>query len=519
MSHLRELARQIAADHVPCVFGIPGSGPSLVVLDALESAGVRFQLTHFEGSAAIMAGAAGRLAGRSGVCISIKGPGLTNMLPGLAACALESFPVVSISEAYLPGTPPQKCHKRIDHAQLLAAIVKHRTMLASGSPRFADLARLAEAEAPGVVHLDIAESPSDPAGALPTSPAVPFANNHMAHSIGMLQAAQRPVVIAGALSIRKNWTNRLNRLSLPVFSTAAAKGAVNETLPQAAGVFTGVGGPLAPERSILPAADLVVGLGLRHNEMLNVQPFARPSIHIDPLGESRSFGFHFDCQLEGTALQIEEIFGLLSERSWGLDRLEDSRRTLAGKMFDGSFLPSHVLRCAAFHFRHTARAVFDTGNFCTIAEHAWPVVRPDLYLSSGQGRYMGIGLPLGIGAAIHDPGVPTLVFTGDGGIGMFASEIKIASQNRLPLVVILMSDSHFGSIRAGALAKGLTETPTRIPRPSWLGAMEGMGVAGVRVESEGDLEHAFSRWDGSGPLFMEACFDADRYQRMTEGIR
>jgi acetolactate synthase-1/2/3 large subunit len=519
MSHLHELARQIAADPPRWVFGIPGSGPSLVLLDALESAGVRFQLTHFEGSAAIMAGAAGRLSGRSGVCLSIKGPGLANMLPGLAACALESFPVVSISEAYLPGTPPQKCHKRIDHGQLLAAVVKHRALLSPGSPRFGDLARLAEAEAPGVVHLDIAESPSQTADALPARPGFPFASDRLQHATGLLQAAKRPVVIAGALSIRKEWTDRLNRLSLPVFSTAAAKGAVNETLDQAAGVFTGVGGPLAPERSILPAADVVVALGLRHNEVLNVQPFACPSIHIDPLGADRSFGFNFDCQLEGSASQLEEIFGSLAERSWGLDLIESSRRTLAAKMFDGSFLPAHVLRCAAAHFRHSARAVLDTGNFCTIAEHAWPIARPELYLSSGQGRYMGIGLPLGIGAAFQDPGVPTLVFTGDGGIGMFASEIRLASQNHLPLVVILMSDSHLGSIRAGALAKGLTQTPTRIPRPSWLAAMEGMGVPGVGVESENDLEQALRRWDGGGPLFIETRFDPDRYQSMTEGIR
>ena len=519
MTHLQEIARQIAADNLRCVYGIPGSGPSLVLLDALEAAGVRFQLTHFEGSAAIMAGAAGRLSGRSGVCISIKGPGLANMLPGLAACALESLPVVSISECYLPATPPQKCHKRMDHAQLLSAVAKHRAALCSDAPRFNDLARLAEAETPGVVHLDIAESPFESAGALPARPQTLFADDRLLRAIDLLQAARRPAVIAGTLSIRRGWTDRLNRLSVPVFSTAAAKGAVDETLPHAAGVFTGAGGALAPEKSILPAADLVVALGLRHNEALNVQPFACPSIHIDPLGTTHSFGFRFDCQLEGTAPQVEEMFGRLADRSWGLDRIEVSRRALAEKMFADPFLPAHVLRCAAAHFSHSARLVPDTGNFCTIAEHVWPVVRPELYLSSGQGRYMGIGLPLGIGAAMHDPGVPTLVATGDGGIGMFAAEIKIAAQNRLPLVVILMCDARLSSIRAGAIAKRLTQAPTRIHQPSWLAAIEGLGVPGVRVGSENELEKALDGWKGHGPFYIEACFDADRYQRMTEGIR
>ena len=83
--HLQKLAEQIASRNTRFVFGIPGSGPSLDLIDALEKHGVGFHLTHFEGSAALMAGAVGKLSGKSGVAVSIKGPGLTNMLPGLAA--------------------------------------------------------------------------------------------------------------------------------------------------------------------------------------------------------------------------------------------------------------------------------------------------------------------------------------------------------------------------------------------------------------------------------------------------
>ena len=97
MKHLTNLARQIAASGIEHVFGIPGSGPSLYLLNELEKLDVRFHLTHFEGSAALMAGAFGKLGNQSGVAVSIKGPGLTNMLPGLAACGLDAFPVISIS--------------------------------------------------------------------------------------------------------------------------------------------------------------------------------------------------------------------------------------------------------------------------------------------------------------------------------------------------------------------------------------------------------------------------------------
>ena len=433
MRHLEVLARQIAARNVSHIFGIPGSGPSLFLLDALEKQGIRFHLTYFEGSAALMAGAIGKLSGRSGVAISIKGPGLTNMLPGLAACSLESFPVVSISEAYLPETSPEISHKRFDHVKLLSGIAKYQSGLSNQGPDFDQLAEKAQSEVPGVVHLNIAATPFK--SATPND----FLKNKKkdtakwAQAQRLLDQSNHPVIIAGTLATRRNWSKYLNTLSIPVFSTAAAKGAINESLPHAAGVFTGVGGPLSPEKNMLPQADLIVAIGLRHNEVLAVKPFDCPSIHIDPRGEDLSFGFKFETLVEGTASQVEVILSVLSGKQWGLDLCEKSRQRLNEKFDASSFLPGIVYRCIAAHFKNEARLVLDTGNFCTIAEHVWEVPRPDLYLATGQGRYMGVGIPLGIGAAIYDSNVPTVVFTGDGGIGMFVSEIKLAVPSQICL--------------------------------------------------------------------------------------
>jgi acetolactate synthase-1/2/3 large subunit len=173
----------------------------------------------------------------------------------------------------------------------------------------------------------------------------------------------------------------------------------------------------------------------------------------------------------------------------------------------------------AKHFNGEARLVLDTGNFCTIGEHVWQVKRPSLYLASGQGRYMGVGIPLGVGAALYDPKVPTIVFTGDGGIGMFVSEMKLAVQNKLPLIVALLSDSFLGTIRGASLQKGLSQHPTIIDQPSWLKALEGLGVPGKQVRKIEQLEKNLAEWKKDGPLFLEIPFDANDYQRMTEGIR
>jgi acetolactate synthase-1/2/3 large subunit len=519
MEHLEALASQIAAQGVSHIFGIPGSGPSLFLLDALEKQGVQFHLTHFEGSAALMAGAIGKLSGRSGVAISIKGPGLTNMLPGLAACSLDGFPVVSISEAYLPDTPLENTHKRIDHDKLLAAIAKFQFGLSLKGPYFTQLAQWAASEVPGVVHLNIAATPYredawDDAAEIKIKDDAQWAKAEM-----LLRQSNQPVIIAGTLSTRSSWCQKLNELSLPIFSTAAAKGAVNESLPHAASVFTGVGGPLAPEKHIIPQADLILSIGLRHNEVLAVKPFDCPSIHLDPLGEDLSFGFKFDSTIDGSPLQIEGLLDGLAEKQWGLDIVDAARRRLNEKLEASFFLPAQVYRCIADYFKNEARLVLDTGDFCTIAEHAWKIPRPDLYLACGQGRYMGVGIPLGVGAAIYDYSKPTVAFTGDGGIGMFVSEIKLAVQHQLPLLVVLMSDSHLGTIRGSALQKRFSQHATAIFQPSWVKTLAGFGVPAARAEKIAQIEKILADWDQKGPLFLEIPFDADEYQHMTDGIR
>ena len=49
--------------------------------------------------------------------------------------------------------------------------------------------------------------------------------------------------------------------------------------------------------------------------------------------------------------------------------------------------------------------------------------------------------------------------------------------------------------------------------------MEGLGVSGQRIKKPKELATALDEWDRNGPLYLEIPFDADEYQRMTEGIR
>src|SRR3989338_11556964 len=102
-----------------------------------------------------MAGAAGRASGRLSVSISIKGPGLSNMLPGIVHNYFEGNPALSLSEAYGTDSPPGHMHKRLAHGPLLASVVKAFDVLGRAEDRLESFLDLAGQEGPGPGHLGL----------------------------------------------------------------------------------------------------------------------------------------------------------------------------------------------------------------------------------------------------------------------------------------------------------------------------------------------------------------------------
>ncbi|MDP6343779.1 MAG: thiamine pyrophosphate-dependent enzyme, partial [Alphaproteobacteria bacterium] len=454
----------------------------------------------------------GRLHGRAGVAISIKGPGLANLAGGMVACALEGLPLLAVSEAYPPDAPAAKAHKRLDQGALTAAAAKGRRRLATDGPGYAALAGWSEAEVPAPVLLELA-------GVADHAEPVPAADDlsEVGEARKLVAAAERPLVIAGTLAIRQGLSPLLNRLQIPVFTSAAAKGVVHEGLPHAAGVYTGVGLELTPEADLPDRADLIVGIGLRAGEVLSAASFGAPSINIDPVDAPGHEGFGF----QAVARSGEAILELLTQKAWGVEETArvtgDIRRHL---LRSGSFLPAHAFDAVARAFPDGVRMVIDTGYFCTIGEHAWRAPKAAWCLSSGSGRYMGIGLPQAVAAALYDGGVPTVLVVGDGGIAPFFAEARLAVRQTAPLVVLQMSDGGYGSVRTRAIQDGLSQAPMLEPAADWRGAFEGIGYRAEEAFDADGLSAVLQGWRASaGPLFVAARHDADAYQEMVKGIR
>ncbi|MFN8058449.1 MAG: thiamine pyrophosphate-dependent enzyme [Vicinamibacterales bacterium] len=512
---VQELAGALVDSGVGLAAGVTGSGLSWQLITALERLGVPFVPTVHESAAAILAGAFARHTGSLGCAITIKGPGFANLLPGIVSNAYEAWPVLTVSEAYGPARGARR-HKLLDHETLARACVRAYGTLGDPRTLVPSLAAAARADVPGPVHLDLfaEEHASFWHVAWPASP--PWAPAGEAERL--LTVARRPVVIAGAWSVGQPWARSLASLGVPVMTTLAAKGVVDERTTWAGGIYTGDGKSLAPERALVEASDLVVGVGLRADEVLSVRPFGRPTVLYDTVWTEgvEAFG-GVRCHASGGA--VETALGLMGGRSWGAEEVDAATTRLRSALLNGSWLPATVFASLQAASPAPSHLVVDTGLFCTVAEHLWQAGAPAAFTASANGRYMGTSVPMALGVALAHPADTTICAMGDGGARMGVAELAHAIERHLRIAFVLMSDARYGSVGGVPGASGLSERAVTIARPSWFRAIEAMGCPAGRVESRDELERAFAAWSREGPLFIEAVFDPAAYARATDGLR
>src|SRR5215470_11489001 len=186
------------------LFGVPGGGSNLELLEAARAQGLPFVLCHQEAAACIMAAVTGELTGAPGAVLSTLGPGVGASVNGLAHAWLDRSPLVYLSDRHPGGVLAFATHQALDHSALLRPIVKETfTVTAeSAADQVTHAARLALTHPRGPVHLDLpadlAGQPSPPPAsrATPDPLGAPNAAD-LDRAAAMIRRARRPVVLAG----------------------------------------------------------------------------------------------------------------------------------------------------------------------------------------------------------------------------------------------------------------------------------------------------------------------------------
>jgi len=150
------------------------------------------------------------------------------------------------------------------------------------------------------------------------------------------------------------------------------------------------------------------------------------------------------------------------------------------------------------------------GNFATWVHRFWPFLHYASQLAPTSGS-MGYGLPAGVGAKRLWPQREVVVFAGDGDFMMHGQEFATAVQYGLPLIVVLLDNAMYGTIRMHQEREYPGRVSgTALKNPDFRAYAQAFGGHGERVERTEDFAPALARARASGlPAILHCLLDPE----------
>jgi acetolactate synthase I/II/III large subunit len=321
-----ELVVQTLEDRgVKYVFGIPGAKID-AVFDTLVDLTIQTVVCRHEQNAAFIAGGIGRMTGKAAVCIATSGPGVSNLVTGLATANSEGDPVVALGGAVATDESLKHIHQTMDSVSICKPVTKFSASV--GAPHavaevVSNAFRAAESGRPGAAFVslprDIISARAE--GKLLLAPGLsgqgPADGAAIAEAARLINAAHTPVVLIGLLASQAANATAVREMiaghQLPVVGTFQSAGAIAAHLLVD---FGGRVGQLAnqPADRLLEAADLVITVGydpVEYWPSLRNKDRDRKIIHIDVLPADLDSHYRPAVELVGDIAQSLSALKLL----------------------------------------------------------------------------------------------------------------------------------------------------------------------------------------------------------------
>jgi acetolactate synthase-1/2/3 large subunit len=538
------LARMLRQEGVEKFFGIVDGTYTQLFAHCVEQ-GMDMITPRHEAVAAHMAGAYARLTGKLGVCIASNGPGVANMLAGVAVENGEGNRVLLITSSRRTGiVHPDRggAYQCFDHVGVIRGMSKWSQAVPSFE-RIAELVRQAlrmcYTGRPGVVHLDVPENLINGLG-----PEVPLPQPHqyrrvepiappeslVARAAEMLAAAALPVIHAGSGVIHAAAFRELatvaELLHAPVTTSWSARGVLPETSPLAWPMIY-----IAACNRLHARADLVllVGAQLGETDWWGKAPYwALPQrqqmIQVDiddaKFGHNRPADLNVlaDARLFLQALaarlsDMQPVMPLAARRTavtaLAAEKAKE-RETLDGALANrgAPMITGHVPAICRKVFPDDAVVVFDGGNTAVWAHYYTELRVPNTQLGTAHFGHLGAGVGQALGAAVARPNTQVYCLIGDGAMGFNMQEIETAVRHGLKVIFLVVCDRQWGMVKINQMFalqpfRDMFETAlgpdrsrtinTDLGEIAWDRLAEAMGAYGERVSDPAELEPALRR--------------------------
>src|SRR5246500_197058 len=145
------VVKTLEQNDVKWIFGIPGAKIDKV-FNTLVDSSIQTVVCRHEQNAAFIAAGIGRMTGKAGVAIATSGPGVSNLLTGLATANTEGDPIVALGGAVALSDRLKKIHQTMDSVSLCRPVTKFSAEVDSPdsiSEVMTNALRSAESDRPG----------------------------------------------------------------------------------------------------------------------------------------------------------------------------------------------------------------------------------------------------------------------------------------------------------------------------------------------------------------------------------
>jgi thiamine pyrophosphate-dependent acetolactate synthase large subunit-like protein len=458
------IARCLQKEGVKDLFYIMG-GPMLLAEATCVKEGIRMIDVRHEQAAAFMCQAYSRLKQVPSVCMAASGPGVTNLITGMANALVDCCPVVAFGGSSPLSQFGRQVFQEIDQVELMRGCCKYvdRLINLKRIPQQINFAlQKAISGKPGPVYIDcpgdmlyqkIDENLVDWSFAgRPILDSRPMGDPRQVDAlIGALAEAKNPLIVSGSGVIwSRAWTEMqafVEAAGIPFFTTPQGRGVVPDDHPYSF---------MSMRSGAFKDADLIIVLGTRMNYIIGhaSPPRFGPSakiarIDVDP-SEIATAARYVDIPIVGDCKAVlgqllQGIKGRINPEKFAgwrkqLADGEAAKRSSAGAnklQEDGDIHPVRMLEAVRDFAKRDAILCVDGQETLNFGRLTMPTYAPGHRLNSGPFGTMGVGLPFGVGAKVACPDKQVIVVHGDGSMGLNAMELDTAIRHKIPILVVI----------------------------------------------------------------------------------
>ncbi|UHL62542.1 thiamine pyrophosphate-binding protein [Paralcaligenes sp. KSB-10] len=528
------LVDQLIAHGVEHVFCVPGES-YLAVLDGLHDAAIKVTVCRQEGGAAIMADAHGKLTNQPGICMVTRGPGASNAMAGVHIAHQDSTPMILFVGQIDRAMRERDAFQEMDYRAVFGTQAKWVTEIdqIERIPEIVSRAfHIATSGRPGPVVIALPEDMLTEQASVADAPRYEVVETaptgqQMTELGQQLARAKKPIAILGG----SRWSEQASqqfaefaeRYQLPVAVQFRRQMLCSTDHP----TFVGdVGLGSNPElMQYIRDADLILLVGGRMSEiasqsytLLDIPVPAQYLIHIHPDGSELNRVYRADLAINVSPASFANAVAQLqpaqapawsgltqalraSHIAWrNPDKIQNPGALQMGQVMHylEATLPDDAIMCNG------------AGNYATWLHRFHQFKRYGTQLAPTSGS-MGYGLPAAVGAKRIEPDRTVVCFAGDGCFMMHGQEFATAVQYQLPIVVILIDNGMYGTIRMHQ-ERHYPEriSATALQNPDFSAYAQAFGGHGERVETTEQFGPAFERAVASGkPAILHCIIDPE----------